>query len=57
MITKDEFEDLMNEDYSQVRIGKLQYGAGTTLRAVSPTDFDVLYNEYLEFLEQSNEEE
>ena len=53
MITKAEFEDLVNESNTAVTIGKLSYGAGTVLRAVDPAQFDIEYFDYLHQFEES----
>ena len=55
MITKDEYEDLVNESYPQVELAVLGggpvYGCGTVLRKVDPVLFDIQYHDYLLFLE------
>lgn len=55
MITKDEFEDLMNESFPQVELmlGRLKYGRGTVIRKVDPVQFDIEYNDYLQYLEET----
>lgn len=58
MITRDEFEDLVNESNTAVVIGKLIYGAGTVLRAVDPEQFNIEYCDYIHAIEESvNSEE
>jgi hypothetical protein len=52
MITRDEFEDLMNETHAAVNVGKLAYGAGTVLRAIDPVQFDHDFSVYLQYLEE-----
>ena len=52
MITIDEFEELLNETYPMVRLGRLEYGRGTIIRKVDPVQFDVEYNDYLQYLEE-----
>ena len=57
MITKDEFEDLMNESFPQVEVmlGRLKYGRGTIIRKVDPVQFDIEYNDYIHYLEIQEE--
>jgi hypothetical protein len=57
MITKDEFEDLMNESFPQVEVmlGRLKYGRGTIIRKVDPVQFDIEYYDYLHYLEIQEE--
>ena len=52
MITKDEYEDLVNESYPPVELGNTAcYGRGTVLRKVDPVLFDIQYHDYLLFVE------
>ena len=52
MMTRDEFEDLVNESNPQVTVGRLAYGAGTVLRAVDPLQFNQDFFDYLQYLEE-----
>lgn len=56
MYTKSEFEDMMNETFPQVKVGNLEYGRGTVLRAVDPAQFDIEYNDWLQYLDEVMED-
>lgn len=56
MYTIDEFETLMNETYPTVRLGSLEYGRGTIIRKVDPVQFDIEYNDWLQYLEECEED-
>lgn len=56
MYTKDEFEEMMNESYPQVEVGSLQYGRGTVLRKVDPVQFDIEYNDWVQYMEECEED-
>lgn len=56
MITKDDFEDMMN-DSAPLKVGKYEFFPGTVLRECDPIAFDVEYNDYCAAVEQDIEEE
>lgn len=56
MVTKEEYVDLVNESNPVVKIGRFEYGAGTILRAVDPVQFDIEYNDYLQYLDEVMED-
>jgi hypothetical protein len=56
MITKDEFEELMNES-APLKVGKYEFFPGTVLRECDPIAFDVEYHDYCDAVERAIEEE
>lgn len=58
MYTKDEFEQLMNESFPQIELmlGRLSYGRGTVLRAVDPMQFDIEYHDWMQYLDECEED-
>ena len=55
MITKDEFQDILDEE--TVMIFGVNFGHGRIVRDVDPLLFDVLYNDYIQSIEEAMEEE
>lgn len=53
-MNKDEFEDMMNESYPPYKILGTEFLAGSILREMDPIYFDVLYNDYINSLEEEN---
>ena len=53
MITIDEFEDLLNESFPQVTIGRSSYGKGTILRKCDPEQFKIEYHDWLHYYEEA----
>lgn len=51
MITIDEFEDLLNESFPQVTIGRSSFGKGTILRKCDPEQFKIEYHSYCDYCE------
>lgn len=58
MYTKDEFETLLNESFPEVELmlGRLKYGRGTIIRKVDPVQFDIEYNDWLQYMEEVEED-
>lgn len=46
MYTEDDYEEHLNEMYGDINICECYYPAGTILRDVDPTAFDVGYNDW-----------
>ena len=55
MITKDEFQDILDEE--TVMIFGVNFGHGRIVRDVDPLLFNVLYNDYIQSIEEAMEEE
>lgn len=56
MYTIDEFEDMMNVTFPQIKVGNLEYGRGTVLRKVDPVQFDIEFNDWLQYLDEAMED-
>lgn len=52
MITKDEYQDLLDETYPAYVFAGYHYPAGKVIRSCDPIYFDVLYNDHLQWLEK-----
>ena len=56
MYTVDDFETLMNESFPEVKVGSREYGRGTALRRVDPEQFMIDYHDWLDFLDEAEED-
>ena len=56
MITKDDFCDMLNEGVAVVLFG-VEFRQGDIIRQMDPIMFDVMYNDYLQAVEEAEEEE
>ena len=61
MKTYEEWENLVEEDlnelYEPLKIGSLEYSAGTTLKKIDPIAFKEIVLEYMDSEEEEEEEE
>ena len=56
MYTIDDFEELLNETYPKVQLGKLEYGRGTIIRRVDPVQFNIEYHDWMHYLDEVEED-
>ena len=56
MYTIDEFETLQNESYPLIEVGARKFGRGTVMRKVDPVQFDIDYNDWLQYLDECAED-
>lgn len=56
VLTEDDYEDFLNEEEPEIRIGTLTYGAGHVLRTVDPVAFRCAYLEHIDAIAQDEEE-
>jgi hypothetical protein len=52
MTTVEEFIDLLNETYPPVRFGRNEYAYGTALQRVDSELLNVMYHDYLDYLDE-----
>ena len=52
MITRDEFQRMMDDTMPTVRFGNLNYDWGWALRKLDPIAFDESYWEYVHMMEE-----
>ena len=57
MITRDDFEDLLNEDSEQVAVCGHWFSRGTILRRCDPELFNIEYHAYCHAVEEAIDEE
>ena len=50
-MTKDEFEQLLNDCYPTVQLFGMTFGAGQAIRELDPIAFDVMYQQQLNVIE------
>ena len=55
MLTKDEYQDLLDESYPTYTIMGYTFHAGKIIRECDPVWFDVLYNDYIQMQETTDE--
>jgi hypothetical protein len=56
MYTIDDFETLQNETFAEIIIAGRSYGRGTALRRVDPEQFMIDYHDWLDFLDEAEED-
>ncbi len=50
-MTKNDFEDLLNNTYPTVQLFGMTFGAGQAIRKLDPSAFDVMYQQQLNVIE------
>ena len=55
MISRDEFEELLNETYKPIEVCGVTIHAGTALRACDPVAFNIELNEYRLHMEEEED--
>ena len=53
-MNKQEFMDMLNDDYPPVNLAGVEYCFGYILNEVDPIRFDVWYNDYCSALEDAD---
>jgi len=51
MLTRDEFQDMMDETYPPYKAFGIEIGAGRVIRECDPELFNVLYHDYMNSME------
>lgn len=51
-MNKQDFLDMLNDEYPPVNIAGIEYSFGYALKELDPIRFDVMYNDYCSYLEE-----
>lgn len=51
-MNKQDFLDMLNDEYPPVNIAGIEYDFGYALKELDPIRFDVMYNDYCSYLEE-----